>query len=303
MKYIFLDENGQPRSGWRVTVFLITFLVFGGTFVYAAKVLLAGLPFGPEVGSYLPLTVSFSLSAIIALFMGWFYGRVFEDLPFRALGISFRDRWLSNLLAGGVIGSLALCSALIVALVGGGVKLTINHDSSSSAIVSTLGTTFIVFAVGALSEETLFRGYLLQTLTRSKQIVAGFLLTSFLFALVHNNNPDANFLSLTNTFFAGIWFAAAYLKTRDLWFPIGIHLMWNWLQGPIFGINVSGVSEFSPDPLFRAADAGPVWLTGGSYGIEGGVACTFAILISIGLVWLLPWPRNVRSEPSAVAGG
>jgi membrane protease YdiL (CAAX protease family) len=139
----------------------------------------------------------------------------------------------------------------------------------------------VIFAIGALSEETLFRGYLLQTFTRAKLIPVGIGLTSLLFAFAHNNNPGNNPLSWLNTLLAGVWFAAAYLKTRDLWFPLGIHLMWNWLQGPVFGINVSGIAEFSPDPILRATDAGPAWLTGGSYGIEGGVACTIALLISI----------------------
>jgi membrane protease YdiL (CAAX protease family) len=156
----------------------------------------------------------------------------------------------------------------------------------------------IVFTVGALSEETFFRGYTLQTLVRSDQVIAGVCITSFLFLVLHSGNPNVGFLPLFNTFLAGVWLAFAYLKTRDLWFPLGMHFMWNWLQGPVFGINVSGIADFSPDPVFRATDAGPAWLTGGNYGIEGGVACTFAILLSIGLVRLLP-----MAEPPAVTSG
>ena len=124
--------------------------------------------------------------------------------------------------------------------------------------------------------------------TRSKLVWVGIGLTSLLFAFAHNNNPDANRLSWLNTLLAGVWFAAAYLKTRDLWFPLGIHVMWNWLQGPVFGINVSGITGFSPDPVLRATDVGPAWLTGGSYGIEGGVACTFALVVSTVIIYYLP---------------
>ena len=60
------------------------------------------------------------------------------------------------------------------------------------------------------------------------------------------------------------------------------------------------IVEFSPDPILRATDLGPAWLTGGSYGIEGGIACTLAILISIGLIYYLP---SLKSEPPAVAVG
>jgi membrane protease YdiL (CAAX protease family) len=168
----------------------------------------------------------------------------------------------------------------------------VNRESAAAAIALNALTTLGVFAIGAASEETFLRGYLLQTFVRSHAIVAGVLVTSLLFALAHSTNPSVSWLGLLNTFIAGIWFAAAYLKTRDLWFPFGIHVAWNWLQGPIFGINVSGLGGFSPDPLMRATDAGPAWLTGGAYGIEGGVACTFALIISLGAIYYLPKLRG-----------
>ena len=253
--------------------------------------LLASLPIGPSIGSYLPLTIPFAISAIIALVFGWLYGRWFEGLPFRALGISLRGKWILNFSIGMLLGGFAFCIALITALMAGGLSLTFNRDSSSAAIWNTLIVTFVVFAIGALSEETLFRGYPLQTLVRSDQVIAGIAVTSLLFALGHLGNPDAGNISMLNTLLAGVWFAAAYLKTRDLWFPFGMHLMWNWLQGPVFGINVSGIADLSPDPVMRAADHGPTWLTGGPYGIEGGVACTIAILLTIALGWWVPWPN------------
>ena len=64
-------------------------------------------------------------------------------------------------------------------------------------------------------------------------------------------------------------FGAAYLKTRTLWFPFALHFAWNWVQGAFLGITVSGLKQLITAPLFRATDAGPVWLTGGEYGIEG----------------------------------
>lgn len=132
------------------------------------------------------------------------------------------------------------------------------------------------------------RGYVLQTFFRSDLKGFGVMLTAFLFASGHMSNPNFAFFPWLNTLLAGIWFAVAYLKTRDLWFPFGIHLAWNWLQGPVFGISVSGISGFASDPLFRATDNGPAWLTGGSYGIEGGVACTLALLVSTAMIWLIP---------------
>ena len=288
MEKFFVSKDGRVRVGWRVLAFLFAYLVLAGVLIFASTVLLSQIPFGTSSAAYLPLIVPFVASSAVAIGLGWLAARLFEDLPRQALGISFSTGWLKHLGLGAVIGSLSIASAVLIAAMGGGLQIEPNRDSSGAAIVGTLWTTLVIFTVGALSEETLFRGFLMQTFVRSKLTIAGVALTSLLFAFAHNNNPGANPVSLLNTLLAGVWFAIAYLKTRDLWLPLGIHLMWNWLQGPVFGINVSGISDFSPDPILRATDNGPTLLTGGSYGIEGGIACTVAIAISIGLVYLLP---------------
>jgi hypothetical protein len=70
-----------------------------------------------------------------------------------------------------------------------------------------------------------------------------------------------------------------------LWFPLGIHWAWNWTMGAVLGLPVSGIERLTPEPLLRATDIGPAWLTGGSYGIEGGAACTIALLVSTLFIW------------------
>ena len=84
---------------------------------------------------------------------------------------------------------------------------------------------------------------------------------------------------------AGVWLAIAYLRTRSLWFPLGLHWAWNWTQASVFGLPVSGIVRLAPAPLLHAMNKGPDWLTGGAYGIEGGAACTVALLISTFVVW------------------
>ncbi len=286
---ILLDESGSLRSGWRAVVFLFAYVfIYIIYFVASGGLSEAADQIEVRRPSTQAMVVAFSVAAAIALLLGWQCGRLFEKVPFSALGCSFRGNWLGHFAIGGVVGTVAMGGTIIIAVMTGGMTLAVNRTSAGSAITTTLLTTLAVFAVGAASEETLFRGYLLQTFVRSRVAIVGVLVTSGLFAFAHNANPDVSGLALANTLIAGVWFAAAYLKTRDLWFPFGIHLMWNWLQGPVFGINVSGIADFSPDPVLRATDAGPVWLTGGAYGIEGGGACTIALVISIGLIYFLP---------------
>jgi hypothetical protein len=139
--------------------------------------------------------------------------------------------------------------------------------------------------VAALAEEAAFRGYPLQTLTRAGLMWLGVILTSVLFALGHLQNPNVvPGVTFANTVIAGFWLAAAYLKTRSLWFPLGVHWGWNWALGCVFGLPISGLRFFS-NPILRGDDVGPAWLTGGTYGIEGGVACTIALIVFTLLIW------------------
>jgi hypothetical protein len=65
-------------------------------------------------------------------------------------------------------------------------------------------------------------------------------------------------------------------------------LAWNWVQGAFLGIPVSGMTHLATAPLLRSSESGPQWLTGGSYGIEGGAACTVALVVCTAAAWLLP---------------
>ena len=144
----------------------------------------------------------------------------------------------------------------------------------------------LIFFVAALAEEALFRGYPLQTFTRAHLAWLGILLTSVPFAAVHLKNPNAGgVLAFINTALAGVWLAISYMRTRSLWFPLGVHWGWNWALGSLFGLPVSGITKVAPNPILVGADQGPAWLTGAAYGIEGGVACTIALIVSAIFIW------------------
>ena len=142
--------------------------------------------------------------------------------------------------------------------------------------------------VAAFSEEAMFRGYALQTLSRAKLAWLGVLITFLLFGGAHLGNPNAAGLTFANTALAGLWLAVAYLRTRSLWLPLGIHWAWNWALGWFFGLPISGIQLVS-NPLLQGQDNGPKWLTGGSYGIEGGVACTIALTLFTVFLWKTRW--------------
>ncbi|MFN0138476.1 MAG: lysostaphin resistance A-like protein [Pyrinomonadaceae bacterium] len=288
MNKIFLDDQSELRSGWRAAVFLFAFFVISFFLIVISIGVITLLPVGESASGQLPVIIPFAISTIVAIVLGWLCGRFFENLPYKSLGASFTTGWLVHLASGLAVGAVTFLFAIIVVVASGSMSFALNATSAANAVATTLLTTLIIFTVAAASEEALFRGYLLQTFARSDLKWFGVAMTAVLFAFAHNQNPGANPLALANTLLAGVWFALAYFKTRDLWFPFGIHLAWNWLQGPVFGISVSGITGFAPDPLLRANDVGPAWLTGAGYGIEGGVACSIALILSLALIHYLP---------------
>lgn len=298
MTRLLFDNSGRLRSGWRALLFFISFSLLAFALIGLTLVVMAQIPITESAAAPLRLAIPFAVSAIVALAVGGLCAKFFDRVPYRSLGASLTKGWFPHLLVGLALGGATFLIALLITVVAGGIKIDRNALSSSSDITATLVSTLVIFAVGAASEETLFRGYLLQTFLRSNHVKLGVALTAFLFASAHGANPGVNGLAWANTLLAGVWFAVAYLKTRDLWLPFGIHLAWNWLQGPVFGISVSGITGFASDPLLRATDNGPAWLTGGEYGIEGGLACLVALAISTVVIWKMP---GVKADEELVA--
>jgi uncharacterized protein len=295
---LFVNSYGHARSGWRFLIFLLVFIGTGILFGFAAQAAISAFP--PESGRILlaQLLIGSVFSLIAALFAGWVCGKLLERLPFRALGCWFTGGWLKNLSLGVLLGAVSIGVAVLVAVVFGGLSFRLNPDHTASGVMFTLAASFAVFAVAAAFEEALFRGYVLQTFSRAGLAWFAIGMTSLVFGAVHARNPDAGAISIANTALAGIWFGVAYLKTRDLWFPFGIHFIWNWLQGAVFGIEVSGLKDITQAPLLQEIDRGPAWFTGENYGIEGGIACTIAILVSIAIIYYLP---ILKPDPELLA--
>ncbi|HKX84268.1 MAG TPA: type II CAAX endopeptidase family protein [Pyrinomonadaceae bacterium] len=283
---VFFDKNGTLRSGLRLAIFGAGFIIVTmilGVLAYAAMLFLAE----PQAGSAVSFFVSGVVSLAAAIVVGWLCGKYLEHIPFKALGASFVNGWIRHWLFGLLFGAVTLTLTAGIGVLSGGLTFRFSGEPASS-VGSTLLLSFIVFAAPAAFEEALFRGYALQTFVRSNLSGFGVLLTALIFATVHNKNPSANMISWLNTFVAGIWLGIAYLKVRDLWLPFGLHLAWNWSQGSIFGMEVSGLTEIVQSPLLRETETGPAWLTGGSYGIEGGIVTAIALAVSTVAIYFLP---------------
>jgi uncharacterized protein len=284
----FLDRKGHLRSGWRLVIFVAAFIVvvrLASLFLFAvlsAVLRRSTLELAESNWRFVPGHGSILIAATL---VGWGCGALMEELPWSALGWSPHKGWIRNLLLGTLLGAASLFLAASITTVTRGIHFTFDPVGAGS-ISRTLILSAVVFVLAAAAEEVLFRGYPLQTLSRARLAWLGILLTSVPFAAVHLNNPHSvPGFTFVNTALAGLWLAVAYLRTRSLWLPLGLHWSWNWAQASLLGLPVSGIERLAPAPLLKAMNTGPDWLTGGAYGIEGGAACTLALLISTLVIW------------------
>lgn len=160
--------------------------------------------------------------------------------------------------------------------------------------------------LAGFAEELLFRGILFRWIEEFAGSWVALIVTAGLFGLVHIENPNATwFSSFAIAVEAGLLLGGAYMLTRSLWAPIGLHAAWNFAQGYIFDIPVSGVPE---NGLTQAKLSGPALLSGGQFGLEASVlALVVATAAGIWLVVLAvrrgelmqPWWVRKRELPAA----
>jgi uncharacterized protein len=151
-----------------------------------------------------------------------------------------------------------------------------------SAIAPQLLAIFVTFIFVGWNEELLSRGYHLQTIASGTNLFWGVFISSSIFGLLHLGNPNATWVSAAGIFFAGLFLAFGLLRTRQLWLSIGLHIGWNFFEGPICGFQVSGLDMFH---LTRITVNGPVLWTGGEFGPEAGLIVLPALLLGALLIY------------------
>jgi uncharacterized protein len=242
------------------------------------------------------LTVALLLAAILLV----------ERLTVRAgpNDIGFDPRNLARDVLFGIGAGAVLFSAVILELTAAGAyHIVATHVS----IALLYAAAWVVPA--AILEELLFRGVIFRLLAEWSGTWIALGVSSALFGLAHTFNPGATWVStMAIALEAGVLLGAAFIATRSLWAPIGLHFAWNFFEGPVYGTNLSGLAIGRP--LFDAHVTGPAWLTGGAFGPEASVpaivtcsAAAVAILIyayRTGSIVACPWFRS--KTPLATAG-
>ena len=176
-----------------------------------------------------------------------------------------------------VIGS---CALLVV------LSSDVRHERGTGFPWIELVTIFIPAVV---HEELLFRGYAFQRFYRWRRGFA-IIFVAIVFAALHAGNESVTHLGLVNIFLGGVLLGLAYGRYERLWFPIGLHLAWNLMTGPILGHEVSGYESMRT--LFVETGDGSPWVTGGEFGLEGSAWMTVIEITAIGLLARLEYDRQ-----------
>lgn len=211
--------------------------------------------------------------------------KIYENLPLVDAGLRWNPLGARNLMLGTGAG-LGAAMVVIGGLVASGSSQIIATGSFNTG--SFLFVT-VLLAAGAAGEELMFRGYAFQYLAPRVGEWATVLPVGVLFGLAHVGNKNATLISLFNTIAWGILLGYAFLRSHDLWLPIGIHFGWNWTMS-MLGANLSGFSMQGVTGLVLKPD-GKSPLSGGEYGPEGSILATAVVF---GVAWL------IRKGPVAV---
>lgn len=283
---MFKNQSGQVRAGWLILLAFVVMLIVQQLFTLPGILLLVftEAPFS-EGFSYLEMQTAFDAHPWIFLLMqggGTAGGIVITLLLWRFLNkgsikeLGFRSS-MKDLWFGLVLGALSIIVIFITLMATGNVTLL---NSLSKPHFSIFTVTFLVlYILVGIFEEMFFRGYVMSTMeSRGNKKWVIYVASALIFSIAHGANPNVSLLGLVNIALVGLLFAYMFDATKSLWLPIGYHITWNYFQGNVFGFAVSGTA---PNGIYSVEIAeGHDWLTGGAFGLEGGILATLLILVS-----------------------
>jgi membrane protease YdiL (CAAX protease family) len=295
---LFISSDGRVRAAWRVAFFALAATAAG---LFVSGIVYEAISWTPLVGLARRYAVPLAeYGQALAFLIGTYAALRIVDGAREGLwsrvGLgpsSLRARPMLIGLAAGTLAILLPCGALIAAG-------RLNFESQPADVISwwtaARGALFLL-APAALAEELAVRGYLLTTLVESMGRPSAVAITSVIFAMMHLLNPDPTILSTGMVALAGLFLATIRLTTGSLWAAWIAHLAWNVVQAIVLHAPVSGLPL--PTPGYRLVDRGPVWLTGGPWGPEGGLAAAAGMMVATFLL-IKYYPRTRASTEAAI---
>lgn len=295
-----LNQLPVIKRGWiRAALFFVVYiLVFVSTGVligaaYGMSMVIKGSNSQPNTATMNNVVLlSLFAGSIMVILIAVLFRRFIDRQSWFSMGFAWKnfqqDAGVGFLLGPAILGA-------------GSLILFVNHNLqwTDAAFSSTdFFMAVVLMLLIAISEEIVFRGYLLNNLMESMNKWVALLISALLFTIAHGTNPNINTLSVINLFIGGILLGVNYIYTKNLWFSICFHFSWNFLQGPILGYDVSGIALQSV--LQQEVSGNPI-ITGGLFGFEGSILCSILTAITVGLLYLVYEARLGKPVAKTVA--
>lgn len=279
LKHIFISRDElRLRAGWRLLIQSLAMLVL---------LACSSLPiaFSPALLTT-PEGLLFSQGAeffvvVLSVFLA---RRLLDKRTFKSLGLKIDRQALVDTLVGAGIPFFMMGTIYLIESSLGWLSFTGFAWQYDPAItmVTQVSMYLLTFILVGWSEELLSRGYHLQNLISGLNVPWAVVLSSAVFGILHLVNPNASWEGAVGVFIAGSFLAFSYLRTRQLWLPIGLHIGMNFFEGVVFGFPVSGIGSYH---LIRTTIDGPAIWTGGPFGPEAGLVIFPGMLIGGVLVY------------------
>lgn len=290
MKYIFINKDLQIRSGWKILLTYIIFFILtlllsipvnfimitnmilsNGTNEIDMNLIQAQIMNINNLFGFLTILMQ-ELAMIIVPLLMW---KFVDKKKLKYMGLPNIRYYLKDLLVGLLFGAMCMTIIFILIILFGNGSLAYSILKPQFSI--SLLTNLVLFILVGLGEEILNRGYIMSVLKQTKNIYIIFILPSLVFSLIHLGNPNFSILACINIFLVGLLFAYMFIKSNNIFMPIGFHISWNYFQGNVFGFRVSGLEQVG---LYQTNIKSENIINGGFFGPEGGLAVTLILLLS-----------------------
>jgi membrane protease YdiL (CAAX protease family) len=289
------------RAGWRILIYTLLWI-----FAPAVAARLIGswlaMPLAsafPTVAGFAPHAVGVLLKLIIVVLVTCLAAWWLDRRSLADYGLRLDRIWWLDFGFGLSLGAMLMTLIFVVEWLVGWLVITglmqvgLPGVSFATAILGAL----LLFVVVGITEELLARGYHLRNMAEgfnlsppgsTGALALAWLLSSSFFGLLHIFNPNATWQSTLALMAAGLFLGLGYVLTGSLAIPIGLHITWNFFQGNLFGLPVSG-NTFDSATVFAIQQRGPPLWTGGAFGPEAGLLGMFALVLGALLTML--WVR------------
>ena len=270
---MFTNQEGKLRAGWKI---LLTFVALYGVLQGIVLLLVQWVNVSSLFWIIVIQNIIFAGGAILI----W---KMCIKGSLKDMGLPGATKHIREVIAGLVAGALSMSLIFILLIVTGGAQV----KSWTPYFSRDLFAYLMMFIVVGIGEEVLGRGYIMSVMRQTRSTPLVMIVSASLFSLMHMMNPFSGIIPFTNIFLVGMLFAYMYLKSNNIWMPIGYHIAWNYFQGNIYGFPVSGIEVGSL--LTTEINAQHV-INGGNFGPEGGIVAT--LVIGMGFIFVRWYYRN-----------